>query len=472
MKSNSFPFLTTCLLLGLLSGCAVGPDYQKPEPALPSGYSEGEPDSTRFDWWDRFGDETLGRLLQSTMENNYSLEAGRQRILKARGVLEAVRGTNLPQLGINASVIRQERSENSLFPVLENNPDFPERTETLYHASFDASWEIDIFGGNRNRIKIGELQVDRADLALRDLQASLLAETGRLYITYLVFTEQLQFLEESIIINQKLQDVVNARFKAGTVSELDVAQARARLNQWQARKPGLQAEQEAVLQGLSILTLLSAEELNELLEDKMSIPEVESFLGDRIDSMALQNRPDVRIAENSIQQANAELGIQISNLYPRFTLVGSLGLESIEVDTFTTSASRLWRLGPTITLPVFEGGTLRNRAKAAEAELKLRIAEYKQLVWQALSETEAAMIRFNHGIDESNYSRQAWESTASACSKAENQYDAGILPLDRLLFLQAEQLAARDRLTQSRGQSALNLIALSKSLGGGWDFGQ
>ncbi|HSH08806.1 MAG TPA: TolC family protein [Oceanipulchritudo sp.] len=218
------------------------------------------------------------------------------------------------------------------------------------------------------------------------------------------------------------------------------------------------------------LTVRPLDDLQKDLQSVQQIPRLDGFVGNRIDSSTLQQRPDIRIAESRIEQANAELGAHISNLYPRFILVGSLGLESIDANTFTDSASRLWRLGPTITLPILKGGALRQQVAAAEATLQIRVAEYQQEVLNALRESEAALIRFNKGQEEAQHSSLAFGSAEDAYRIALIQYETGVLPLDRLLSFQTSQLAARDQLAQAEGNAAISLIRLGKALGGSWEL--
>ncbi len=467
---KTIPVLSFLSALALLAGCAVGPEYERPESALPDFPDSGDAPPAPEAWWSRFGDPTLDHLLAATIAGNHDLEAGRQNIVKARALLDTVQGGNRPQLSAGGSVIRQERSENALFPVLEGTPGFPDRTETLFSAGFDATWEIDLFGRNRNTEEAGEFRVAWTEFSLQNLQASILAETGRLYISWINLDRNIAFLRETIGVQEHMASVLNARYKAGSVSELEPARATARLHQLQATLPSLQAEREAVLSALSTLTSIPRNELRQMLEGAERIPEVEPFMGDTIESGVLQQRPDLRMAETRIQQANKELGAHVANLYPRFVLVGSLGLESVDTSTFAESASRFWRLGPSITLPILEGGRLRGRVDAAEADLQIRISQYRQQVLKALGESETALIRFNRGIEETQLTEEAFASTTTALETARRQYEAGVLPLDAVLNLQEEQLSAHQQLVRARSRTAIALISLGKALGGSWDF--
>lgn len=467
------------LLLECLIGCTVGPNYVAPETALPEQFdldasSVAEATSNELSWWESFHDPVLIELLHETAQTNPTLAAATARVRVARYYATAAGAALQPSLAAGASALRTEQSKEGLNPLVGTSipslpVELPNRTESLYVAGFDAAWELDLFGRQGKVRDSAEARVQAAGWQREDALRSLLAETGRAYIDYRAATARLALLERNIEIATETEDLTQRRFDAGSGTDFDVIRSQAARLSLEAQRAPLAIQIDGALRSLSLLTVLEPGTLRARLSTQMGIPDGSALLGLGLTSSLLERRPDIRAAEQALAAATADLGVATADLYPRFSLVGSLGFESIDWGTFGDAASRFWKLGPKLSAPLFQGGALRARRSAVAEERAAVLAEYQATVLRALREVEGGATALHQSHLEVAARIEAKSAAQSFHLLARKRFDAGVSTLDDLLASETELNRAEEQCLLAQAREATALISLGKALAGGWD---
>ncbi|MEO7068051.1 MAG: efflux transporter outer membrane subunit [Rhodanobacter sp.] len=449
----------------ILAGCAsVGPNYhaQKLEAPVLQGLDATQENSAQFQaaWWKQFNDPTLDALIQRAAANNLDLRIAVARLHESRALLSGTRADQLPTIDTKADYIR---SRGQL-------PGFVTQRETIttYQAGFDASWELDVFGGVRRQVEAAGADFGASVAALHDAQISLLAEVARNYFELRGSQSRLDIATRDIDNQQQTLHLTEVRLQAGAGSEQDVASAKARLAAVQAQLPLLQT---AVSAGEFRLAVLLGERPGELdinLSPKRFQPiAVNLPIGDAGDILA--RRPDVQIAERQYAAANARIGVAKADFFPHITLGGFLGFLSGGSNDFGSPSTRAWSLAPSISWPGLNVQRVRANLHASEARTDAAKANYQQAVLLAIEDIDNAVTGFNqqrvrvgHLIEQGTQSRRA-------TALARIRYQEGATGFLELLDAERTQLAAEDDLAQAEAAINTRAVALYKALGGGWE---
>lgn len=459
-KAVLFPFL-------LLGGCLVGPDYETPElrsPAAWGGAGNVQPAAELARWWTLFRDPTLESLVDRAVRANLDLRAAGSRIREARAQYGVISGALFPALDASASAVRSRTSENSFFGT---GPFARYRTD--YVAAIDMSWEIDLFGGGRRAREAAAADVDAAVEDERAARVSLLGEVARAYVALRGSQRQIAVLSENVRSARTIAELTKARVEAGVATSLDAARAEAQLSAGLALLPGAAT---AVQQSIHRLGVLLGQEPNALraeLAAEGPIPVAPPDVVAGIPSDLLTRRPDVRRAERQLAAATARVGVATAELYPRFFLTGGFGLESIGSGDLFSMGSRAWSLGPSVRWPVFQGGRVRARIEIQDARTEQARIAYEKSFLLALEEVENALVAFHREQDRRRALEEAVAADRRAVELADDLYRKGLASFLDALEAQRTLYAAQADLAQSEATVTLNLVALYKALGGGWD---
>ncbi|HEV7733675.1 MAG TPA: efflux transporter outer membrane subunit [Candidatus Binatia bacterium] len=475
------------VLVGVvLAGCAVGPDYRTPEMAVPDRW--GEPTAAAPEhatdlatWWRAFGDPMLDELVDAALAQNLTLAESIARIREARARRVIATSGLFPHLGTSAEYqYTRPFSENSQFGTfLGASGDAAAAaslfTTDLYQASFDASWELDVFGGIRRGIEAADADVAAAEDAARATQVTLLAEVARTYVAVRSLQRRLAITAENLESQRTSVELTQSRFDSGLASELDVRQARSLLATTEAEVPDLERQREQAVHALSVLLAREPNALRDRLAPNEPIPGAAGpdALAVRIPmglpSDLLRRRPDVRRAERQVAAATARIGVATAELFPKISLTGFAGLQSISASDFFTSGSRYFGAGPTISWRVFEGGRLHAAVEAQEAATQQMLYRYEQTVLTSLRDVEDALVA---------YAKERRRRDALADAVGQNQrsvvlsrdlYVHGLGTYLAVLDAQRAEYATEDSLVQSDQAVVEALISTYKALGGGWE---
>src|SRR6266404_6728594 len=355
--ANKFRIATAGLIV-LASGCAVGPNYQKPDLPVPAGWQEAQQsgvdtksaDLTR--WWTKFNDPLLNSLVGQAVQSNLDLRLAEARIREARAIRAVTAAGEWPTVDVSGSYTRQRLSKNAFLTPGTTSFGF-NLPPDLYNAGFDASWEIDVFGGVRRSVEAADATVEATVEDRRDVLVTLLGEVARNYIDLRGFQRQLAVARANLQTQQDTLELTQVRFQAGLASDLDVAQQETQVNTTAAQIPILESSLKQEAYALDVLLALEPGALWNELAKETAIPNLPPEVLVGLPSELLRRRPDIRRAERQLAAATAQVGAATADLFPKFSLTGIAGLQSVSASDWLSRGSRFWSIGPTISWPVF-----------------------------------------------------------------------------------------------------------------------
>jgi len=460
--------LSIGLVLFFLSGCAaVGPDFVRPEIPLPDewkaegegGLVEGEPDPEALAaWWTVLEDPTLTGLIEGALEGNLDLEEARARIREARARRGISGADRFPTLDASGSYTSSHSSENA---------GTGDRSE-LFALGFDAGWEIDLFGGVRRAIEAYEADLEASREDYQDVLVSLVAEVALNYVELRTSQARLATAEANLAAQAETYELAGFRAEAGLASALDVEQARYNLESTKAQIPTLRTELVAAENRLAVLLGECPGHVNERLAGPASIPVARLEIAVGVPAQVLGRRPDVRRAEQELVAQTARVGEATAELYPKITLFGSIGLESLSAGDLFTGGSWAESFGPGISWPVFQAGSIRKNIEVQDALQEQALLRYESAVLAALEEVENAMTAYAEEQLRRASLLEASRAAERAVDLALNQYASGLIDFQDVLDAQRSLLTFQDQLASSEGTVTSDLIRLYKALGGGW----
>ena len=448
----------------VLAGCAVGPDYHPPKTAMPANWSESQLAGTPVvEWWKTFNDPELDSLVERAVNANHDLRVATARVREARALRGGAFWDLGPAINGNASSTDARQSKNALtFPI-------PKLDTDAYDAGFDASWEIDVFGGKRRALEAATAEVAASEEDRRDVLVSLLAEVAHNYVEVRGFQRRLVIARDNIKSQQAALDLTRARFKGGVSSELDVTQAAALLTRTQSQLPALQTALKQAMHRLGVLLGQEPGALVAELSQDAPIPPTPPKVPVGLPSELLRRRPDVRRAERQLAAATARIGIQTAELFPKFSLVGTAGFQSLSASDWFTGGSKFWSAGPTVTWRVFDLGRIRSQIKATNARADQSLVAYEKAVLISLEDVENALVAYANEQVRRDSLTETVAANRRALELANERYTKGVADFLNVLDAQRSLYQAEDDLVQSDRTVTQDLIALYKALGGGWE---
>jgi NodT family efflux transporter outer membrane factor (OMF) lipoprotein len=460
------------LTLGILvSGCSVGPNYHAPKIAISDRWSEplegGATNGTTHtaQWWTTFNDPELNSLIVRAVQSNYDLRIAQARLRQTRAQRRFAAADLWPTLDASGSYTRERANEHGVLPV---PPGVPLETD-LYQAGFDAAWEIDVFGGKRRALEAATADVAASEEDLNDTLVSLLGEVARNYIEARGLQQRLVITRDNIKSQQDAVDITRARFKGGVASELDVTQAAALLASTRSQLPSLETSRQQTLHQLALLLGQQPGALLTELSEQMPIPPIPPEVPVGLPSELLRHRPDVRRAERQLAAATAQIGVQTAELFPKFSLTSSAGLQSVSASDWFTGGSRFWSVGPTVQWRVLDFGRIRANINVANAQQEEALAVYERTVLTSLQDVENALVAYAKEQVRYRSLKDETDADQRAVELANELYTKGLADFLNVLDAQRSLYQAQDQLVQSQKNVSQNLVALYKALGGGWE---
>ncbi|MBW1997399.1 MAG: TolC family protein [Deltaproteobacteria bacterium] len=448
----------------IAGGCAVGPDYVKPPAPQQKKWLEEKDPKIRTEpgdftqWWTVFNDPVLNALVDTAYQQNLSLRIAGIRILEARARLGILTGRLYPQL-------QQGKGAISYISTSENAANTTPGFDFGYseaNLGFDAAWELDFWGKFRRAVESGYGTLDASIAGYDDILVTLTADVARTYVLIRTFEERLVVARQNVKIQERSLRIARVRFEGGEVSELDLQQAKSLLRDTQALIPGLEAGLRKAKNSLSIL----------LAQVAVGLP-----------AELLRRRPDIRAAERRLASQSALIGLAKSDLYPAFTLFGSIGLRASDAAVTAagfpagSSLSDLWDSdsleffgGPGFTWNIFNYGRIKNRVRVQDARFQQLAVNYKDTVLRAAREVEDAMVAFLRSQEEVRFLTESVAAAKRSVDISMIQYREGLTDYQRVLDGQRFLTQQQDLLTSKQGDVAINLVAIYKALGGGWQI--
>jgi NodT family efflux transporter outer membrane factor (OMF) lipoprotein len=454
----------------LLQGCTVGPDYHRPDVsgAVARWSAALSPDTAPVDVspWQSIGDPVLTQLIEAAVAHNLDLREADANLRAARAQRDAAAGDKLPELNASGSVTQQQLSANGELPV-NQIPHFNRRF-SLYDIGFDASWEIDLWGGTRRTVEAAQRRSEAAAEREHDALLRVVAEVVRTYAELRGSQANLAAARKDAEAQSGIAGLVHQRFVAGEASDLDDARAESQAYNASAAVAGIDASVHAAANELALLTGRPPEALADLAVSSGSIPLPPASVAVGLRSDVLRRRPDIRAAEADLAAATSDVGVATANLFPTVSLLGSMGQQAQHGGDLARGASTYFNIGPSLHWPVFAGGTIRAQIRGADARADAAGARYEKAVLAALADSETAINRYAAARMTLDQREAARARSASALDMTRQRYQNG--DEDRVAVLQAESAYAEaDRAWAGAAQESLeDYAALVKSLGGGW----
>lgn len=479
--------LAACVLALTLTGCAVGPDFVRQTPAAPDDWTTwrsaheslrtpvGAEKPWPSQWWQTFNDPVLDSLVQRALTSSPDLQTAALRFAQARVQRSTTAAQRGPEVGMSAGVNRQRQSEYGAgMRMLEVIPgdqqafvDFLTEPFTLYQAGFDASWELDLWGRVRRSIESADADVSQQSALLKLARLTLASDVARNYFELRTTQRQIRLAREDIAALEERLDILEARVKGGVIDHLNLEQQRAELAAIKAQLPGLLAQEGASANQIGLLLGERPGALRDTLvapaadDGKAALPDL--ALG--LPSEVAQQRPDIRAAEARLHRATAKIGVAQADLYPSIRLGARFGYDSYLSGEFSDWGSRTWSLGPSLNLPLFDGGRRKSVVQLRELEQQEAAVSYQQTVLKAWQEIDDALSAYTAEQQQAQQLEVRVRSARDAYQLAQARYEGGTVDFITVLDSQRGYLQARRDLAASEGRLNTRYVTINKVIG-------
>jgi multidrug efflux system outer membrane protein len=457
------------------AGCMVGPNYRRPEVVTPPSFGELAPtaptagrsdaiaDGIPTAWWTTFDDELLTSLVARIVQSNLTLQEAEARVREARAVRRITAADLWPQAEATGSYTRERTSKNGL--SLGGSG----RVFNLFQAGFDANWEVDVFGGNRRAVEAADASVEAAEDDRNALLVSLMGELGFEYVTYRSLQQRIALANQNLAAQQGTLDLTRRLFNAGLAPELDVQRAAAQVSTTASTVPILEQQTAQAMHALSVLIGEPPMTLREELAAVGPIPKPPVQVAVGLPSELLLRRPDVARSERQLAAQTAQIGVATRDLFPRFFITGAASLQSVRASDFFDWQSRLLSIAPSFSWQIFSGGRIRANIALQTATQHELLAAYEAAVLQAFQDVEDALVAFSNEQATRSQLQDAVRANERAANLARQAYAEGLTDFLTVLVAEQSVFTSQDTLAQTERDVALQLVALYKAVGGGWE---
>lgn len=456
-------------VLVVLCSCAVGPNYKRPEASALTPkdwhWKVAEPSDVipKGEWWRIYNDTVLNELEACAVTNNQELKAAVARVDEARAEARLTRSEFFPELSLDPSFQRELTSGHLPTPIPFKIP--PAYVDT-YSVPLDLSYEVDLWGRVRRSFQAARAE---AQASAADYQNVLLTLTADVAVNYSLLRSldaELGTLRRTLKLRNDSVRILTERFSAGVILEVDVAQAKTEAAKTRADLADVTRQRTETLHALALLCGRAASSFEIAEAPEMPVP---AAIPIGLPSSLLERRPDIARAERELAAKNAQIGVAFAGYFPALRLTGQAGYLSAEAETLFTSDSRVWSIGPSVSLPLFNAGRTTAQVKEAKASYQEALAKYRHGVLTAFKEVEDSLAQINLRNEQASAQNEALVSARKASELARARYDAGNGPY--LEWLDTERTAAQleRQVAQIEGQRWVANIRLIKAIGGGWE---
>jgi NodT family efflux transporter outer membrane factor (OMF) lipoprotein len=457
---------STLALLGLfISGCAVGPEFQRPDSGLPANWSfskrKAVPAANSADlvrWWRRFHDSALTALVEQSVDSNLDVQQAAARLRQARAQRQAAASSFWPFIDSSGSVRESDASGSG--PLSGNS--------RSYHAALSAAWELDLFGGNRRNVESADARLAAAAANLDGMRLVMAAEVALTYCQLRSIQDQNAVARRNLITQESSAEITHERRDAGFASDLDVANADALVANTKAQIPRLETAARQSVNAIAVLLGRPPGQTPAMLSEARPVPTTSSAIPTGIPSDLLRRRPDIRSAEANAHAATARIGVAVADLFPKFAITGSLNQQSAKLSDWLSPAARVTSYGPSFNWALFQGGALQANIRMQQALRDEAVLAYRKTVLVALQEVEDAMIASSNERKRRVSLTEAVSANRIAVELSVKLYTAGQTDFINVLNAQRSLLQSESEFTLSNLALATDMIALYKALGGGW----
>lgn len=478
------------IAVAILSACSTAPTYVRPDASVPNAFKELTPpsrnadsategasveawkaatpaeDTFRGEWWRVFGDPALDGLEKQAADANQDLKAAAARVQQARALVQSARSSWFPSIGAGFGPTRQHLSPASQF--LSDDAKVP--NQTLWRAQVSASYEADLFGRVSDNVSASRSDEARSEALFRSVQLALQADVAQNYFQLREFDTQLGLYRKTVALREGALRLVESRFIAGEIGELDVSRARSELATARADAVGVARQRAVSEHGLSILL---GKPPADFTFPETPLVRVRARIPAGLPSSLLERRPDIAAAERAMASANARVGLAKSAFFPQLDITGTFGYESATLGNLFQWSTRTFLLGPfagtALTLPIFDGGRRSANLANTRAKFDEDVAQYRQQVLVAFKEVEDSLSNLRFLDDQIREQGSAVSASERAEHLSTTQYKEGQVSYLDVIDSQRQVLQSQLRSSHLAGEQAVSTVALIRALGGGWD---
>jgi NodT family efflux transporter outer membrane factor (OMF) lipoprotein len=481
-----------CAAIACLGACTVGPNFTAPAPPeIPAWKDSGATVSPAMnpdpEWWSGFSDPTLTALMDKAIKGNLTLQQAVLRVIEAQQGEVSARAEGLPTLGATGSY---KRSQLGAKGILESKGAYDQINDLsdkktskaigglldqisqpadIYQYGLSVSWELDLFGKVRRSVEQAGAKTEAADEATNDALVMLEGQVAQAYVQLRGAQALAASQQENIHTAQDAFDLTQRRQQHGLATDLDVEQARTQLEDLQRQLPAYEKQLDQSMNSLSVLIGEPPGTVDATLATPAPLPKIPQMVGIGVPSTLARRRPDIREAEAQLHAATANVGIAVASFYPDISLTGNLGLRALDASYLTSWASHFYSIGPSVSLPIFEGGKLTANLRLARAQTAEAALAYRGTVLNALREVEDALVAYRTDSVARDKTEETVKSAELTLYLARNRYDHGLSDFIQVLDAERTLVQARQELVQADIGLTDDVVALYKALGGGWE---
>ncbi len=490
---------SSAVVLAVLAGCTVGPTFTRPVAVVPDSFNRhaGEqPGSATVSlpvvdaWWTQFNDPRLTALEGRIAGENFDVRVAEIRLAQSRASYGVAKAAGLPTVNGNANYTREAQSSKGVLALLSGSsspaassngtggttggiPSTGSSALTnpfdLYQAGFDASWEADLWGRVRRSVEQAQANVDVSAETAHGVLITAQAELARDYVQLRGLQAQIAVVQRTLTAYRSTLDLVRQRFANGLTTETDVTNEQALLAATQAQLPSLEQQVAQTINAIALLIGAPPGALRTELAGDAPVPPVPPVVPVGVPSELTRRRPDIRAAEAQLHAATAGVGVAVADFYPRFTLSASAALQAIQPQYLTDWGARTFGFGPSVTLPIFEGGTLTRMLELRQAQQMEAAVQYQRTVLQALHDVDNALIAYGAEEQRRTLLAGAVSNNRRTLAMAQERYEGGLGDFLTVLDAERQLLASEQSFDDSTTRISVNLVQLCKALGGGWN---
>lgn len=465
------------LLLGVaLTGCTVGPDFRPgtvqapgkwgPEPAaVPSRTTAQDVDAR---WWKSFNDPELTSLVDRVAAQNLDLKTAAERVLQGIQQRRIAAAQGLPNINGQGIYTRNRQSETGFVSLVEPRPGAPLEYD-LFQQGLTSSWELDLFGRVRRAVESADADTLASVEARHDVAVSSIAELAQDYMQLRGAQARVAITERNLALTQQNTRLVRTRFSNGVATTLDLAQTQAQEATIAATLPPLRAQEASLINAIGLLLGEQPRALEAELRPSSGQPGVPPIVPVGLPGTVVRRRPDVRQAEARLHSATAQAGVAVADFYPDVTLNGNFNLQGLRVANVFSLPSRAFEVGPTISIPIFEGGRLRATLRLRESQQREAAISFQKTVLQAWQDVDNALTAYAEAQRRRAQVAEAVKQNETALGAARQRYTEGVIDFLNVITTQAQLLQTQNDLADNDTQIASDLVSLYRALGGGWD---
>ncbi|MDD2780084.1 efflux transporter outer membrane subunit [Sulfuricurvum sp.] len=462
---NNTPLSLTILSALLLGGCAIGPDYVRPDVTVPENFLQKDVNQTaqqrlNTQWWKSFQDEPLNRAIEEALKTNFDIQSSQASVDALLGKFDQAKSYLYPQINASSSLNRKsvDNASNGGFQLREGI------TSTYAGSLSLASYEIDLFGKVRRANESARAALLSSEYASQTLKLSIASSVAASYIKLSSLQGQINLAKENLTLTDEIVKFNELKYKHGVIAESVLLQSLSEHESAKATLSSLEASKIAEEATYNLILGRNPKTVSTSPLDSIHTPKIPSELS----SDLLNKRPDIASAEQNLIAANAMIGVARAAYFPSIKLTGMLGVQSLELSSFVSNPARIWEIAPSISVPIFSAGRIAGEIKTAEADRNQRLAAYKKSIVSAFNDTDNALGQTAKAKEQLTYQTARSQSIQKALMQSKLRYQVGTINYSDMLLVQQQWLQASQQLLIAKQNLLISTVSLYKALGGGW----